>query len=111
MRDYIAACLHVLTSVHVYEAADGLEALHLARGVRPALIIAERALPRLSGLAFHRALRADPRTRQVPVLVIADEALPSAFAFGEGVLAKPFNATGLRVEVERLLGQPLAPLK
>jgi CheY-like chemotaxis protein len=108
MRLYVEGCLHAIGPVRVMQAADGRAALHLARATPPALVIAERTLPGLSGRMLCRALHADPRTHGIPVLLISDEA-PSAAAIGDGFLAKPFNAAGLQAEVERLLGRPLAP--
>jgi len=108
MRLYIEGCLHALGPVRVVQAADGRAALHVAHAVQPALVIAEHLLLGPSGRVFCRALDADPRTRGIPVLIIGDEA-PSPPAMGDGFLAKPFNATRLRGEVERLLGRPLAP--
>jgi len=108
MRLYIEGCLHAMGPVHVVQAADGRAALHLARAVQPALIIAERMMPGLSARIFCRALHSDPQTRGIPVLVISEEARPSQ-PVGDGFLTKPFNAFGLQAEVERLLGRPLTP--
>lgn len=108
MRLYIEGCLRALGPVRVVQAADGRAALHLAHAVQPALVIAERTLPGLSGRMLCQALHADPRTRGIPVLIISSETQP-VHATGDGVLAKPFNATRLQAEVERLLGRPLAP--
>src|SRR5436190_23904438 len=52
----------------VVEAADGYEALDLARQRRPDLIIADVAMPRMDGAQLVRALRADPELAEVPVV-------------------------------------------
>ena len=108
MRLYIEGCLQAMGPVRVVQAATGHAALHLARAISPALVIAEHLLPGLSGPALYRALSADPQTRGIPVLIIGDEAPPAPEA-GDGFLATPFNAARLQAAVERLLGQPLAP--
>jgi len=107
VRTYIAGCLRIHTEVHMSQAADGREALFLARALRPALVIAGFRMPGLDGVSLCRALRADPPTSGIPVLLVWDEA-PDETA-GDGGLVKPFNASHLRVEVERLLGKPLRP--
>src|SRR4051812_40018746 len=52
-------------------AADGLEALELARTLRPAIVITEILLPKLDGLALCRRLKADPATKDAAVLVFS----------------------------------------
>ncbi len=42
--------------LEVLEAADGVEALELALGTRPDLILSDWHMPRMSGLEFKRAL-------------------------------------------------------
>jgi CheY-like chemotaxis protein len=103
MRFYLTGCLRTMGLAHVLEAADGREALHLARGLLPDLVISDVVMPGLDGVALCRALNADVGTRGIPVLLLSGEtrAPPSD---GDGFLAKPFNATQLRVEIERLLG-------
>ena len=105
MRLYLTGCLRTMGPAHVLEAADGREALHLARAFVPDLIISDIAMPGLDGLALCRALNADPGTRAIPLLLISGEtrAPPSD---GDGFLAKPFNALRLRAEVERLMRGP-----
>src|SRR6185295_19198274 len=49
-------------------AADGLEALALARRERPDLVIADILMPTMDGYEFVRQLRADPAIAQIPVI-------------------------------------------
>jgi len=107
VRTYIAGCLRVHTEVHISQAADGREGLFLARALRPDLVIAGVRMPGLDGVSLCRALRADQATRKIPVLLVRDQ--PSDEDVGDGRLVKPFNASHLRMEVERLLGKPLHP--
>jgi len=58
-------------------AADGAEALHRLRGYpKPALIILDLLLPVLDGWSFCEALRADPATACVPVIVSSGTPAP-----------------------------------
>lgn len=104
MRLYLAGCLHGFWPVGlaISEAANGREALLLARKLAFDLIISDIVLPGLSGVALCRALKADPSTAPIPVLLISGEIL-SEHSCGDAFLAKPFNAAGLRSHVDRLL--------
>src|SRR5262245_56962810 len=55
---------------YVFESADGLDALAVATARLPDLIIASPALPGLCGAALCRALKANPETRDIPVIAI-----------------------------------------
>lgn len=50
-------------------ALDGLDALRLARERAPDVIVMDFAMPRLDGLAATRALKGDPRTSNIPVVL------------------------------------------
>lgn len=102
MRFYLRTCLQGMGVQHVLEAADGEEALALARsGVD--LVISDVVIPRLDGSALCRAIKDDPATRDVPVLLISGEdGTPAPEAGADGFLRKPFNARQLREAVESL---------
>ena len=105
MRLYVAGCLRTLGVAVVVEAANGHEALHLARTLVPDLVISDVMMPRIDGHALSRALRADILTTAIPVLLISGET-HSPPPHADGFLPKPFNAAGLGAEVERLLALP-----
>lgn len=74
-------------------ARDGSEALRLAVAEQPDVITLDLVLPGISGLDVFAALRANPRTRDIPVIVVSIhgdeqpiEALP-VFA----ILSKPLD--------------------
>ena len=52
-------------------ADDGQAAFERARLTQPAAIVAEILLPKLDGLTLCRRLRADPLTRDIPVLIFS----------------------------------------
>jgi CheY-like chemotaxis protein len=56
----------------VTTAVDGEQGLERARGERFDLVLLDMLMPKLSGLEVLRALRADPATRDLPVLVLSN---------------------------------------
>jgi CheY-like chemotaxis protein len=56
--------------IPVKTAASGREALRLARTAPPVVTLADLHMPVMSGVDLLRALRADPRTRQVPAVAL-----------------------------------------
>lgn len=54
----------------VVTAANGIEALALARAHTPTIILTDLAMPKMDGWELLRNLRADPQLQHVPVLVI-----------------------------------------
>ena len=57
---------------HVLLASDGQEALDQARAHRPALILLDLLMPRLTGMEVLAALRKDPALRDITVLVLSN---------------------------------------
>jgi|WetSurMetagenome_2_1015567.scaffolds.fasta_scaffold58979_3 CheY-like chemotaxis protein len=53
-------------------AVDGEEGLQKARADLPDLILLDMLMPKLSGLDVLRALRAEERTRGIPVVILSN---------------------------------------
>lgn len=106
MRLYLTHCLrgYGLVALTIAEAANGREALLLSRTLMPDLIISDVIMPGLGGEAFCEALKAEPRTAAIPLLLISG-ATRAPPACADGFLEKPFNAISLRAQVERLLAR------
>ena len=102
MRQYVVRLLseHYRTMA----AADGEAALAAARAQTPDLVLTDVMMPRLDGFGLLRALRADPRTSGVPVILLSARAGEESRVEGmeEGAddyLVKPFSARELRARV------------
>jgi len=85
---------------HVEMAEDGNDALARMETFRPDLILLDLMMPNLDGFEMCRRLRADPRWRDLPVLVQSSlsRAEDRAKAFAAGVtdyVTKPINAIEL----------------
>lgn len=107
IREYETSLLSELGH-EVLAAADGAEALRLARERRPHLVLLDIMMPELSGIEVCRQLRADPRTRDVRIIMVsavdAKRALEESIIAGaDDFLAKPVHALELMVRVRSIL--------
>jgi CheY-like chemotaxis protein len=86
-------------------ADDGLQGLERARVLQPRLVVTEIMLPGLDGLGVCRALKSDPATKGVAVLVFSVISAEGR-ALGAGAdafLPKPLDDARLVETVTRLL--------
>ena len=95
----------------IVRARDGREALDRGIACLPDVVLLDLVLPSLDGLAVCRQLKADPRTRHIPVALMS--ARPrlqdyQARAGADGVLSKPFDLDALLQLIQTLLVQPAA---
>ena len=96
------------TSFRLLEAVDGEEGLAVAQRELPDLILMDVQLPKLSGLDATRLLRADPRTAQIPLVVVTSFALSgddrrAIDAGASAYLAKPYSPRDLMALINRFL--------
>jgi CheY-like chemotaxis protein len=88
-------------------AADGVEGLAAVRAVRPDLVLCDLEMPRMDGIALCAALRADVRTRRLPIVAITAGGGPTAsaaLAAGcDAVLPKPCSRDLLLATIRDLL--------
>jgi DNA-binding response OmpR family regulator len=68
-RDPIAASLG-LAGFKTVKAADGLTGLEAMREHRPDLVLLDLSMPNLDGLSVLRAIRRDPVSGQIPVIML-----------------------------------------
>jgi CheY-like chemotaxis protein len=61
----------------VSTAADGEEALRASRAELPDLVLLDILMPKLNGIEVLRALRADEKTRAIPVIVLTNSSKES----------------------------------
>ncbi|WP_255203350.1 ATP-binding protein [Myxococcus sp. AM011] len=106
MRAYLTSLLS--RSWEVEAVADGLAALESARARPPDLVLTDVMMPGLDGFGLLRELRADERTRRVPVTVLSARAGEEARIEGlragvDDYLVKPFSARELLARVETQL--------
>ena len=92
----------------VARAGDGEEAIETARTLRPAVVVLDVMMPKLTGLEVLEALRADEAFADVKVVLLSARVQESDVERGLGAgadayLAKPFRAGELVAAIEELL--------
>ncbi|ETK30917.1 SpoIIE family protein phosphatase, partial [Microbispora sp. ATCC PTA-5024] len=103
MREYLVRLLKG-AGYQVDTASDGRQALDAIRADVPDLVVSDVMMPRLDGLSLVGALRAEPRTAAVPVLLLSARAGQEASIEGlqagaDDYLVKPFAAAELLARV------------
>jgi signal transduction histidine kinase len=92
----------------VFTAPDGLRGLEIALRERPSLVVTDLMMPGIDGLELTRRLRADERTRHVPVLMLSargelDDRVHGLEAGVSAYLTKPFSPRELLTAARRLV--------
>jgi signal transduction histidine kinase len=98
MREYLRRLVSTRWRAEVVE--DGQAALEAARARPPDLLLSDVMMPRLDGVSLLRELRADPRTSELPVVLLSARAGEEAVVAGldtgaDDYLVKPFSAREL----------------
>jgi len=111
-REMYAAYLQ-FSGFDVAEAGNGVEAVEKTAALLPDIVLMDLALPRMDGWEATRRLKADPRTRHIPVVALTGHAL-AGHAEGardagcDSFVTKPCLPDALVAEIRRLLDRPPA---
>ncbi len=92
----------------VVEAANGREALNMAKGQLPDLILMDIMMPLLDGFSVCKLLKDDPETKRIPVLICTaknrKEDLVAAIKSGaEDYIIKPFTKETVLGKIEKAI--------
>jgi DNA-binding response OmpR family regulator len=92
----------------VYEAQDGLQALAEARDKLPDLIVLDIMMPGKNGWEVAKDLRADPRTKDITILVLTAigemmNDMNSPLYGADDYIDKPFEFADLEARIAKLL--------
>nr|QLJ99882.1 SpoIIE family protein phosphatase [Micromonospora carbonacea] len=120
LREHVARLL--CPSWEVVAVPDGVEALRRAMETPFDLVLTDVMMPRLDGFGLVTALRADPRTRHVPIVLLSAragsaEAVAGLAVGADDYLTKPFSSQELiarvraNVELGQLRGQIIRRLR
>jgi DNA-binding response OmpR family regulator len=97
-----------------FEAGDAESGIALAKAEVPDLIFLDIILPGANGFAALRALRKDPATAHIPVIMISGNEQATELFFGSRIgaddfMKKPFSRYEVFARIERLLDENLVP--
>jgi CheY-like chemotaxis protein len=92
----------------VQKAVDGESAIELAKNEQPELIFLDIVLPGINGFAVLRALRHDPLTQHIPIVMISgnQQATEQFYVqrFGaDDFIKKPFGQREVQQSIHRLV--------
>jgi len=95
-------------SFKIYTAKSGTEALDTAKTIIPDLILLDLYMPGMNGDQVCAELKNDPRTIDIPILIVtgkhSDEALKRCAESGcDGFVYKPFQRESLLAAVDEIL--------
>jgi signal transduction histidine kinase len=101
-------CEALAPTFRVHAALDGSEGLELARSVKPDLIVCDFMMPKMSGDALVRAVRADPAIDSTPILILTARndsraRIDVLRAGANDYLLKPFFQPELRARADNLV--------
>ncbi len=98
----------------VLKAHDGITGTDLALHERPDLIVLDLMLPGRDGYAVFRELRRDPRTVNIPVIMLTaraqtEDRIQGLESGADDYLTKPFSPKELMLRVQAILKRAEAP--
>jgi two-component system, chemotaxis family, chemotaxis protein CheY len=107
MRDMVRIALSG-AGFQVTQAADGAEALEIARNDSFDLVLSDVNMPRMDGISLIRALRAEHAYKHTPILMLTTESSAERKREGKdagatGWIVKPFDPAQLVATMQRVL--------
>jgi CheY-like chemotaxis protein len=99
---------NLLGGYEVLSAGDGAAGIAMAASERPDLILMDLYLPKIDGWEATRRLKADPATRDIPIIALSSHVMPAdretALATGcDDFDTKPIEFDRLLAKIERAL--------
>lgn len=93
---------------NVVEAVDGQDALEKAETHNIDLVLADQNMPRLDGIGLTRKLRAHPKFKTIPILILTTESSDQMKQAGRsagatGWLVKPFDPNRLIEVIQKVI--------
>jgi len=107
MRRIIKNLLRDLGFTNTAEADDGSTALPLLQNGNFDFLVTDWNMPGMTGIELLKAVRADDRLKDMPILMVTAEAkreqiVEAAQAGVNGYVVKPFTAAVLKEKIEKI---------
>jgi len=107
MRRIIKNLLRDLGFNNTHEADDGATALPILQSGHFDFLVTDWNMPGMTGIDLLKAVRADPKLRTLPVLMVTaeskrDQIIEAAKAGVNGYVVKPFTATTLEEKINKI---------
>lgn len=107
MRRIIKNLLRDLGFTNTAEADDGVSALPMLQNGSFDFLVTDWNMPGMTGIDLLKAVRADAKLRNLPVLMVTAEAkrdqiVEAAQAGVNGYVVKPFTAAVLKEKIEKI---------
>lgn len=104
----LTECLAELGSFEVMTATDGAQGLEQVVTLQPDCVIVDIRMPGLNGYQFVRALRGDPATAALPIIVLSalvqdHEQRAGMLTGADAYLLKPVKLAELAAQIQRLM--------
>lgn len=107
MRRIIKNLLRDLGFTNTQEADDGNSALPILQSTPIDFLITDWNMPGMTGIELLKAIRADSKLHNLPILMVTAEAkreqiIEAAHAGVNGYVVKPFTAAALKDKIEKI---------
>ena len=107
MRRIIKNLLRDLGFTNTHEADDGNTALPMLQAGNFDFLVTDWNMPGMTGIDLLKAVRADPKLRTLPVLMVTaeskrDQIIEAAKAGVNGYVVKPFTAATLEEKIHKI---------
>jgi len=107
MRRIIKNLLRDLGFTNTQEADDGNSALPILQSTQIDFLITDWNMPGMTGIELLKAVRADAKLQNLPILMVTAEAkreqiIEAAQAGVNGYVVKPFTAAALKDKIDKI---------
>jgi DNA-binding response OmpR family regulator len=106
--ELIKYAVNLQGSYQVVTAYDGVQGLERVYSENPDCVIVDVKMPRMDGYQFVRCLRGDPRTADIPLIILSamtreEDQMTGLLSGVDEYLTKPFKPSLLNATIERVL--------
>ncbi len=106
--ELIKYAVNLQGTYQVIVAYDGVQGLELIYAEQPDCVIIDVKMPRMDGYQLVRCLRGDPRTVDIPLIILSaltrtEDRMTGLLSGVDEYLTKPFKPNALNAAIERVL--------